>query len=296
MTASFALVTKTYRGDMQPFRDLCQSIDRLMPDTMHYVLVDAQDFAAFRDMNSPKRKIVNCAHLLPKLKAIQIGHRRIWWSGGFKLVRGWIYQQLAKIAFVAQMDEDAAVHLDSDVTLLQPITVDQIFRTGKVRLFRNAGGGQSANHIKWHEHAQSDLGLPVSGYAGFDYVGPGITWSSAVVQAMIGQIENTTSRPWFNTLAGHFRFSEYIHYGVFCDQVPGPHQALIAGSDDQFCHTCWGYDLDSTAGVDRFVADLRPDHRSVLIQSNLGLSEPMRRAILEQVQTRFEVLAGAPSA
>ena len=288
--SSFALVTKTYRGDMDPFLDLCASIERLMPDVHHYVLVDNADWACFDRLTTSQRTIVNCSSLLPELRELELFGRRFWHLSGLRLIRGWIYQQLAKIAFVARMEEDAAIHLDSDVTLLQAITKEHVFEGNKVRLFRSPNGGQLKQQRKWHRLAQSDLGLPVTGYQGFDYIGPGVIWAPAVVRAMLAYLERQSGKSWIGKLSAHFRFSEYIHYGVFCDQVEGPQQSSLQRTQDQSCHTCWGYDLSDPVDTERFVEDLCPHHTSVLIQSNLKLPETTRREILVRIQDRFDFL------
>ena len=287
---SFALVTKTYLGDIEPFSDLCKSIDQLMPDTQHYVLIDHADAPAFAPFEGPKRTIIDCSQLLPQFREAHLLGRRFWQIGFARMVRGWIYQQIAKIAFVATMKEDAAVHLDSDVTLLQPITAEHIFPDGAVRLYHQPGGGKGPRHLKWHKVAQKVLGLPQIGYVGSDYIGHIIPWSPDVVRAMIERIETTNRGNWIKVLTRHFRFSEYIIYGIFCDHIAGTHQQLITPSRDQYCHNCWGYDLFSSSEVDRFVDDLHEDHLAVLIQSNLQLPEQERRSILSRIKERFRTL------
>ncbi len=287
----FALVTKTFRGDMAAFMDLCDSIDNFMPETDHYVLVDDADEPVFLDFTSPHRTIVNVTQLLPALREISVIGKRVWWDGRTRLIRGWIYQQMAKIAFVAQMEEDAAVHLDSDVCLLQPIAYDDVFDGDKVVLRHSPGGGQSERHTKWHRLAQIDLGLPISGYQGQDYIGPATIWSAPVARAMIERLEQVNNQSWTETLARHWRFSEYLHYGVFCDQAPGDQRSSIVHRKTGDCHVCWGYELEIASERDRFVGDLRADHRSVLIQSNLKLAEPVRAQLLERVRARSAQLA-----
>ncbi len=288
--SSFALVTKTYLGDIKPFTDLCKSIDRLMPDTQHYVLIDHADAAAFAPFEGPKRTIIDCSQLLPQLRETHLLRRRFWRIGFTRMVRGWIYQQIAKIAFVATMEEDAAVHLDSDVALLQPIKTEHVFPDGAVRLYHQPGSGKGPHHLKWHKVAQRVLGLPQTGYSGSDYIGPLVSWSPVVISAIIDRIEATNRADWIKVLARHFRFSEYIIYGIFCDHIAGRHQQLITPSSDQSCHNCWGYDLFSSSEVDRFVSDLHEDHLAVLIQSNLHLPEQERRSILNRMKERFRTL------
>lgn len=283
---SLALVTKSYRGDFELCRDLCASVDRHMPAIPHYLLVDRADRQLFAPLASSTRTIVPCDALLPQFREIDLPGRRLWWQPPWRFVRGWIHQQLAKIAFVAGMVEDAAVHIDSDITFIAPLPQANVFEGGRVRLLRNPGGGQAAQHDRWHRIAQQLLSLPVTGYSGCDYIGPGVVWSPAQVRAMISRIEHATGMQWFDALAHHFRFSEYLLYGNFCDHVADPGGAPMPSGDWRFCHMSWGHDFAGEEGIERFVAALGPQHACVLIQSNLGLSHVRRAAIMRRIELR----------
>lgn len=286
--SSFALVTKSYRGDFKLCRDLCQSVDRHMPGAMHYLLVDSADMALFEPLESNRRRLVDCSDLLPELRGLDLLGRRVWWRFPATFVRGWIYQQLAKIAFVARMDESAAVHIDSDVYFRAPLCESFIFEGATARLLRNPGGGTSVQHDDWHRIAQRSLGLPVTGYSGCDYIGPGVVWSPDHVRAMIERLNAVSGRAWFDVLAGHFRFSEYLLYGTFCDKLELAGQADLAPGDWSFCHLCWGHDLSTEQGVQHFVEAAQPHHACVLIQSNLGIDYAKRSKILQRIDARLE--------
>lgn len=287
MSQEFALVTKSFRGDLGAFAGLCATVDRHMPDARHYVLVDHPDLPLFREFATPRRTILECEEFLPGLHTFNLPAHRLWWRPPFTLVRGWIHQQLAKIAFVARMTEDAAVHLDSDLYLLRALEQGYVFDGERPRLFRRAGGGQGPRHLKWHRTAQSVLGLPATGYRGFDYIGQGVVWSPRVVRAMIARIEEVAGRCWIDVLARQFRFSEYLLYGIFCEQVSGEHASLISPDDAEPWHLSWHYDLSTPAAVDSFVQQISPDHLGVLIQSNLDLPGEQRSAIIRRIEQLF---------
>ncbi|MGQ7829924.1 DUF6492 family protein [Altererythrobacter sp. Z27] len=286
--SSFAFVTKSYRGDFELCRSLCQGIDRHMPETTHYLLVDAADLKLFEPLATNRRKLVDCSALLPKFKELDLLGRRLWWRFPATFVRGWIYQQLAKIAFVAEMEEGAAVHIDSDVHFRAPLDERFIVEGATARLLRNPGGGASAQHDDWHRIAQKSLGLPITGYSGCDYIGPGVVWSPDQVRAMIERLEAVSGRAWYDTLAGHFRFSEYLLYGTFCDKLGLDGQTGLPSGDWSFCHLCWGHDLSTEQGVQRFVEAAQPHHACVLIQSNLGIDYAKRSEILHRIDARLE--------
>lgn len=284
MSRSFAIFTKTYVGDRERFRQLCESIDRHMPDITHYVLVDHSDLALFAEFHSDRRKVIDCKTILPQFAELNLPGRRIWWKFPALLVRGWIYQQLIKIGFSATLTEDAVVIVDSDVTFRRALTADDVFSGDRVKFYRAPDRADGPQFEQWHRIAQRSLGVPETGYPGYDYIIPAIPISPAVMRAMIARIEATTGKNWATALCGHFRFSEYVLYGNFCDKVAGPHQSLVAPTEQGFCHCSWDYSLDDSEGVDAFVSGWAPRHACVVVQSNLGLSQERRSAILDQLE------------
>jgi hypothetical protein len=61
----------------------------------------------------------------------------------FPPVRGWILQQVIKLAAVAASGDDAVLVVDSDVEFVRPFTAEMFVRDGRVRFFRkpNETGG-----------------------------------------------------------------------------------------------------------------------------------------------------------
>lgn len=287
MARSFCIVTKTYHGDAGAFADLCRSIDRHMPDITHYVLVDRSDLALFAPYGSDRRKVIDCSALLPKFREFNLAGKRLWWRWPTRIVRGWIYQQLAKISFTATLTEDAALLIDSDALFVRPVAPEQIFSGERVKLWRSPEAGKSPEHSKWHDVAMKSFGKAAVGYTGFDYISNAVIWSPPVVAAMIAKIESVSDRKWFDVLTANFRFSEYIQYGVFCDHVEGAHQQGIVPTEQELCHCSWHYDINTPEGVADFAGAIEDYHCAVLIQSNLKLEDHERRTILAAVAPGF---------
>ena len=290
MAASFCLLTKTYFGDYDAFARLCDSIDRHMPDVRHYVLVDRSDMALFARFAGPQRILLDCAGLVPGFVEFRLGGRRMWWRRPWFIARGWIYQQLAKLAAVAQLQEDAVILVDSDLVFVRAIRPEQVFDNERTKLYHHPGApsGPASESDKWHDIASAALGLPQRGYTGSDYISTVIPWSPAVVRDLLAHVERATGRKWHDELVRHFRFSECVLYGVFCDHVPGPHQARLAHTREVLCHLSWGYDLADPAGVDAYVADLGPGKVAALVQSNLGLAGAARDAIYARAALKVQ--------
>ncbi|GAA0266875.1 DUF6492 family protein [Alteraurantiacibacter aestuarii] len=284
MAKDFSLLTKTFRNDLPEFEKLCATIDEHMPDRRHYVLIDHSDLELFSRFKSERRIIVDCSELLPGFHEFEFMGRRLWWAPPAKLVRGWIYQQLAKIQFVARCTEDAIVLVDSDAQFLRPVEDRHVFDGDRVILFHNPDNpsGGVAQSDKWHNIGLRSFGLPETGYTGFDYISQAVVWSPEIVRAMIRRIENVSGSQWVKALIGRFRFSEYVLYGVFCEQVPGPHQAMVAPTDREICHCSWHHDLSTPAGVEDFIAGFSDHHVAILIQSNLHMPAAERDRIFER--------------
>lgn len=289
MRKSYSLLTKTFKGDYEPFERLCHSIDRFMPDVRHYVLIDKSDLALFAHFASSQRILVDCSKVLPQMREFGIFGRRLWWHPFRHVVRGWIYQQLAKIQFVSMRDEDAIVLVDSDALFIQPLRCDHVFSDDKVRLFHNPGkpSGPADESDKWHNISLEAFGLCPTGYTGFDYISQAVIWSPKIVRAMITKIEEINARNWADVLLDHFRFSEYVLYGVFCERVQGEHRQMVAPTDAELSHCSWHYDLETAEGKEHFVNSIGADQVAVLIQSNLRLSAKERADIIERFETQI---------
>lgn len=284
MIHTFTLVTVTYRGDFALFKDLCDSIDLLMPRIEHHVLVDHSDVALFKPFESEKRKVIDCSFELPNYHELNIGKRRLWWRWPGTIVRGWIYQQLIKIHYVMKLKADAAVIVDSDAVFVRAIEEGDLFEDGAIKLYKCPGkpSGPVYQSDTWHDVASQALGLEPRGYTGADYISTAVTWSPAVLQEMVGLVERVSGKSWDKVLTKSFRFSEYVLYGVFCEHVEGAHKQYVAPTTQELCHCSWGYDFSSDSDRKQFVGDLQSHHRAVLIQSKLGMPKSKRQELLRE--------------
>lgn len=286
MSPSFALLTKTYSGDFTDFARLCASIDRHMPQFMHHVIVDSVDQSLFAPFAGSNRKIAVAETLLPQFRPIALPGRRFWFKSPRYFVRGWIFQQLAKLKLASMLTEDAVLLVDSDVVFLRPLQTNHVFEGAKVKLYHWPGvpSGPPSESGKWHSAACRALGLPARGYTGADYISTVIAWSPAVVRAMLDHIASATRMAWTDALLRDFRFSECVLYGVFCQHVAGPHADLVKPTRETLCHWSWPYNLDHPAGTDAYVDGLRPDKVAALLQSNLGIGDMERAEIFARLQ------------
>jgi len=285
--ADMALFTKSYAGDFSLCARLCASIDRHMPDMRHYLVVDRADAALFAPLATGRRELLCSEDFVPELLRTNLFGRRLWLTPYGPPVRGWIQQQLVKLAVTATLPEKAVVLVDSDVTFVRPLPREAALRDGRTRLYRAPGAGQQEGHRIWHRVAARVLGLPRRDYFGADYIANAVTWRPEVVRAMLDRIRRKTWLPWRMALSWRFRFSECILYGVFAEFVAGDHQDLLFADDMDLCQSSWHYDLDTPDGRAAFLDGLAPHHAAVLIQSNLNLAEAERDALFRAFETRL---------
>src|SRR6202043_921917 len=83
-------------------------------------------------------------------------------SRPFPPVRGWIQQQVVKLAAIAASEDDVVLVVDSDVEFVRPFTAEMFVRDGTVRFFRkpNQIDKRLPRHMTWHRVARALLGLP----------------------------------------------------------------------------------------------------------------------------------------
>jgi hypothetical protein len=137
-------------------------------------------------------------------------------------VRGWMVQQIMKLAMTAAMEARAVLIMDSDAVLLRRPTLDQFTHDGRLSYFRkdDAVTVGMDRHLLWHRVSRKLLGLPGSVSAPApDYVSPITVWDPAIVRDLLTHIAETTGRNWIDAVSGQLHFSEFMIYGVFVDHV-----------------------------------------------------------------------------
>ncbi|UUZ60410.1 DUF6492 family protein [Nocardioides sp. B-3] len=148
-----AVVTVSYRGDLELARDLCLSMDRFLAEgAEHIPVVPRGDLALFEPLAGGRRRIVTVESVLPRgymqlpaPRRIRIGpfDRRIReiWTGPGGVVRGWIIQQILKLSAPSFTDRELIVFADSDIVLVAPLSVDSLARRPGSPVPRSGRGG-----------------------------------------------------------------------------------------------------------------------------------------------------------
>jgi Family of unknown function (DUF6492) len=276
-----AAITKSFAPDFQ----LCASLNRSVldnsPDTVHHhIIVPRSDLKLFGRLAGPRTHIRCEADFLPStFVPLPFSNIRINLARPFPPVRGWIQQQVVKLAAVAASEDDVVLVADSDVEFFRPFTAEMFARDGKVRFFckQNQIDKRLPRHMIWHRVARSLLGLPPAEPPYADYISSPLAWDPMIVRRMLAHLTATTGRPWPTAIAGQLHFSECVLYGVFVDGVIGAPANSFA-SDDPLCLVYWEHtplNLDSAA---HFIRGVRPTDIAAVIQSKSKTPLAVRQA------------------
>jgi hypothetical protein len=276
-----AVLTKSFAPDFE----LCVALNRSVldnsPDTVrHDIIVPRSDLKLFGRLAGPRTHIRCEADFLPRT-FIPVPFSNITVNLGrpFPPIRGWMKQQVVKLAAVAASEDGAVLVADSDVEFFRPFSADMFVRDGKVRFFckPNQIDKQLRRHMIWHRVARELLGLPPAEPPYPDYISSPLAWDPVIVRRMLARVTASTGRPWPTAIAGRLHFSECVLYGVFVDCVIGARANSFA-SDDPLCLVYWEpmpLNLDSSA---QFIRGIRPTDIAAVIQSKSRTPLSVRKA------------------
>lgn len=269
---TFAIVTPTYLPDLERCEILAESLDRTTPEVSHYLIVDRRDRAAFKHLEGRRRRIIESETLLGNWIWRMPGRKSFWLSLRAPPVRGWIIQQILKIAVVDAVPEQTLVFCDSDTAFFRHFDREDLLVDGKVGLL----DVDLAGNRPWTATARRLLGLPENdGLGSRNHVGNMICWNREIVKAMQQRIEVSTGLDWKVALARAPNFSEYMIYGIFVSEVLGYNSIDHAPSSVPLVKPSWHIPLSTDADLDAFFADFDPRTVAIMIHSKDGV-DPMR--------------------
>ena len=275
------VLTPSFGPDFELCADLNRSVLQFSPSHVrHQIIVPRRDMPLFERLAGPRTEIRCEADLLPGgFVKSPIGNYTINVRRPFPPVRGWILQQVIKLAAVAQVDADVALMVDSDIEFVRPFTPATFVRDGVVRFYRLPGAvhDELPRHVMWHRGARKLLGLPPTTTPMTDYVSSLLAWDPAIVRSLLARVEQTTGRRWTSAIAAQLHFSEWTLYGVYVDEVLGAPANSFA-SDSSLCHALWGtVPLDDTT-VGDWVDAMSPDDVAIMISAKTHTTLAVRRA------------------
>jgi Family of unknown function (DUF6492) len=92
--------------------------------------------SSFRHLQSNRTNIVAKEEVLPlwvhRVDTLKAGLRsNVWVQARGRPIRGWLLQQLVKLAVAEQLSGDVLVYADSDVVLIRPFSADAVSITSE---------------------------------------------------------------------------------------------------------------------------------------------------------------------
>jgi hypothetical protein len=275
------VITPSFAGDFELCADLHRSVLDYSPATVHHqIIVPRKDLKLFSRLTGPRTHILCEADFLPR-SFVRVPYSRYTTNlfQPFPPVRGWILQQVVKLAAVAASKDDVVLLVDSDIEFVRPFTVETFVRNGMVRFYRkpNAVDERLPRHMIWHRAARSLLGLSPAAAPYTDYVSSLVAWDPVIVRQMLTRVTATTGRAWTTAIAGQLHFSEWTLYGVFVDAVLGVPANSFA-SDDPLCLAHWGTIPLNQDSAREFFCGLKPTDVAAMISAKSGTPLAVKRA------------------
>lgn len=223
MKKTYAIITPSYVNDFERCKLLVESKRKFLKEyVVQYIVIDKSDINLFKQLESSQTKLLIKQNILPwwiiKLPFL-LKNKTVWLSLKGNLLRGWIIQQMIKLAVSKYVSEDILVYMDSDEFFVKKTSFNDLFvEIEKLRLYRNDGGCDP----KWATTVADILSLEVSDCAKYSFVGHPVTWSRLKVLDLLDFIENKYKTDWYTVVSKYWNFSEYQLYGCymsFCDEL-----------------------------------------------------------------------------
>jgi hypothetical protein len=275
-----AVVTPTYAPDRELFADLHESVLNCFPaDVSHIAIVDDADLPLFRRFSGPRCDVVGVRDVLPRtVRALPVGKLWVNLRRPMPPLRGWIVQQLAKLAICEQIEERLVVIADSDLVFVRPVTADLVAPGGRARFYRKENGVDDGlpRHVRWHAAARRALGMPPGRPPFPDYVTSLNIWDRDVVWRALRRVEETTGRRWLEALGRELHFSEWTLYGVYVDEFEDTGHLTVTA--ESLCHSYWDTVPLSQDAATAFLSRVGPADIAYMIGAKSNTPVSVRRA------------------
>ncbi len=298
---TFALITPSYAPDFQRCKLLCWSIKQFISSPVkHYIIVDQKDLNLFQQLSDSNITILTKEKVLPlwikRVPILFLHKKNIWlnlkgYRSGNWLLRGWLIQQIVKLAAAYYVEEEVLVFVDSDVAFIDFFDLYTLINNeDRVRLFRVEHSTNMDKGVakKWKDAAKKLLNLPPENCYHDFYVSQIVTWRRSNLIKLYKLIEDNFQQNWLEVISGLKDISEYVLYGIFASYIMGENSGHY---DDHLQPICWCYWEDSPMSDDElgqfFQKAKSSGHKSVMIsaKSSIDLSVEQFKDYLDLVQS-----------
>lgn len=275
-----AIVTPSYPPDFERCKLLVESLAHCAPQFRHYLIIDRRDRAMFRVLESDRTTIIESEDVLSSTFVRLPLPQGYWFNWRGLPVRGWIVQQMRKIAIANVIDAENLIYVDSDTAFIRPFGEHELEVEGRLGLLDTDFLG--AQTIEWTGVACRLLGLESGRVTPRGHVGNLICWRRENVLAMQRRIEEVSGKDWQQVIARQLTFSEYIIYGTFVRAVLGYPAAQQRASDAPLIKHSWGPGLATAEGVSNFFNTFDPRTIGIMAHSKDATDLTQMRIELER--------------
>jgi len=284
------IVTPSYRPDFELCVDLNRSVLQYARECVeHHILVPRSDYKLFSSLAGPRTHVRCREELLPtSFVRVPLTHFLLNLRWPFLPVRGWIEQQIVKLAAASACTADVVLLVDSDVQFVRSFSAATFVQEGAVRFYRLPNGVdvRLPHHLRWHECARRLLGLPPGSPPHPDYISSMVSCDPAVVRQMLAHVETTTGLPWSTAISKQLHFSEWTLYGVFVDELADASASAFA-SDQPLCLGDWSTTF-SQEKAEEFLSNVGAADVAAMISSKSGTALSTRRAAFATWRDRWK--------
>jgi Family of unknown function (DUF6492) len=278
--ARLAVITKSFAPDFELCADLQRSVLEYSPNTVHHhIIVPRRDLKLFSKLANSRTHIRCETDFLPRLFVpAPFGNWAVNLARPIPPIRGWILQQVVKLAAAAASEDDVVLVVDSDVEFVRQFAPETFLQDGRVRFYRQPDKivEQLPRHVIWQRVARALLGLPVSNPPYADYIASMLAVDPSIVRGMLSRVAAASGSPWPTVIARQVHFSEWTLYGVFVDEVIRGPGTLASG--DPLCLGYWDeipLNLDESV---QFLSGVRPTDVAAMISAKSRTPLAVRRA------------------
>lgn len=285
---SMAIVTPSYARDMQLCAELNESVLKYCaPHVVHHVIVPEKDLRLFAPLAGDRTMISGVNRQLPGhiLKLLGV-NAWINTRNPYPPLRGWIVQQLVKLAFTASLATDIALLTDSDILFIDQVGPDAFSRMGTASFYRLEKGVDDTlpRHRQWHEVAHRLLGLDAPSTDLLpDYISWPCPWNPAIVRELLDQVSAVAGKHWTTVIGREVHFSEMILYGVYVDQIYSSTCTVYSTNSMRCLNYSAELSMDELE-IRTFLQGIKDNDVAVMISAKSGVDLDLRQRMLSRIQ------------